>query len=113
MLLALEKEYENFPNVSHQGLGCVLLQEGKVIAYASRQLKSHEWNYLIHNLELSAIVHALNIWWHYLMEEKCSIFMDHKSLKYIFDQKELNLIWWNLLKIMITPLHITSEKPTL
>ena len=67
------------------------MQERKVIAYASRQLKKHECNYPTHDLELAAVVLALKIWRHYLFEEKCNIFTDHKSLKYIFGQKELNL----------------------
>jgi hypothetical protein len=67
------------------------MQEGKVIAYASRQLQKHEKNYPMHDLELTTIVHALKIWRHYMIENKSKIFMDHKSLKYIFMQKELNL----------------------
>jgi hypothetical protein len=76
---------------SRIGLGCVLMQEGKVIAYGSRQLKKHERNYLTHDLELAAVVFALKSWRHYLYGETCDIYTDHKSLKYIFTQKELNL----------------------
>ena len=65
-------------------LGCVLMQDGRVIAYASRQLKKHEVNYPTHDLELAAVVHALKIWRHYLLGNKVHIFTDHKSLKYIF-----------------------------
>ena len=65
------------------GLGCVLMQDGKVVAYASRQLKPHEQNYITHDLELAAIVFALKIWRHYLYGEKCRVFTDHKSLKYL------------------------------
>jgi hypothetical protein len=72
-------------------LGCVLMQNEKVIAYASRLLKPHEQNYPTHDLELAAIVHALKIWRHYLIGNKCHIFTDHKSLKYIFTQPDLNL----------------------
>ncbi|KAG8491325.1 hypothetical protein CXB51_014463 [Gossypium anomalum] len=82
-------------------LGCVLMQEGKVIAYASRQLKLHEKNYLTHDLELAAIVFALKIWRHYLFDEKCQVYFDHKSLKYLMTQKDLNLRqrrWLELLK---------------
>lgn len=61
------------------------MQGGIVIAYASRKLKLHERNYPTHDLELTAIVHGLKIWRHYLFGEKCNIFTDHKSLKYIFD----------------------------
>ena len=72
-----------YSDTSRKGLGCVLMQDGKVIAYASRQLKQHEQNYPTHNLELAAIVFALKIWRHYLFGEKYTIFMDHKSLKYL------------------------------
>ncbi|KAI3510702.1 hypothetical protein L1887_17835 [Cichorium endivia] len=78
-------------DASHQGLGCVLMQREKVIAYASRQLKPHENNYTTHDLELGAIVFALKIWRHYLYGTKSTIFTDHKSLQHIFDQKELNM----------------------
>ncbi|KAI3802804.1 hypothetical protein L1987_30947 [Smallanthus sonchifolius] len=77
-------------DASHQGLGCVLMQHDKVIAYVSRQLKVHEKNYT-HDLELGAVVFALKIWRHYLYGTRCTIFTDHKSLRHIFDQKELNM----------------------
>ncbi|TYK11555.1 ty3-gypsy retrotransposon protein [Cucumis melo var. makuwa] len=80
-----------YSDASKKGLGCVLMQQGKVVAYASRQLKSHEQNYPTHDLELAAVVFALKIWRHYLYGEKIQIFTDHKSLKYIFTQKELNM----------------------
>ena len=85
------KEYVIFSDASLNGLGCVLMQEGKVVAYASRQLKPHEKNYPTHDLELAAIVFALKIWRHYLYGEKCFIYTDHKSLKYLPSQRELNL----------------------
>ncbi|KAL4014044.1 hypothetical protein IC575_026234 [Cucumis melo] len=94
-------EFDIYCDASHQGLGCVLMQKGKVVAYASRQLKKHECNYPTHDLELAAVVLALKLWWHYLYGERCHIFTDHKSLKYIFDQKELNLRqrrWLELIK---------------
>ncbi|GJU61519.1 reverse transcriptase domain-containing protein [Tanacetum coccineum] len=72
-------------------LGCVLMQRGKVIAYASRQLKIHEKNYTTHDLELGAVVFALKFWRHYLYGTKSVIYTDHKSLQYIFSQKELNM----------------------
>ncbi|KAL4017799.1 hypothetical protein IC575_021371 [Cucumis melo] len=84
-----------------KGLGCVLMQHGKVVAYASRQLKSHEQNYHTHDLELAAVVFALKIWRHYLYGEKIQIFTDHKSLQYFFTQKELNMRqrrWLELVK---------------
>ena len=77
------------------------MQDDKVIAYASRQLKKHEENYPTQDLELAAIVHALKIWRHYLNGNKCEIFTDHKSLKYIFTQPDLNLRqrrWLELIK---------------
>ena len=78
-------------DASGQGLGCVLMQRKKVIAYASRQLKIHEKNYTTHDLELGAVIFALKIWRHYLYGTKCVIFTDHKSLQHIFDQKDLNM----------------------
>ncbi|KAA3466201.1 CCHC-type integrase [Gossypium australe] len=78
-------------DASLNGLGCVLMQEDKVIAYAFRQLKPHEKNYPTHDLELAIIVFALKIWRHHLYGERCRIFTDHKSLKYLLTQKELIL----------------------
>ncbi|GJW93521.1 putative nucleotidyltransferase, ribonuclease H [Tanacetum coccineum] len=78
-------------DASHQGLGAVLMQREKVIAYASRQLKPNEENYTTHDLELGAVVFALKIWRHYLYGTKCTVFTDHKSLQHILDQKELNM----------------------
>jgi hypothetical protein len=72
------------------GLGCVLMQDGHVVAYASRQLRKHEVNYPTHDLELADVVHALKIWRHYLLRKICELYMDHKSLKYIFMQLDLN-----------------------
>ena len=95
------KEYVIYSDASLNGLGCVLMQEGKVVAYASRQLKPHEKNYPTHDLELAAIVFALKIWRHYLYGEKCFIYTDHKSLKYLPSQRELNLRqgrWMELIK---------------
>ncbi|GKC30686.1 putative reverse transcriptase domain-containing protein [Tanacetum coccineum] len=78
-------------DASHKGLGDVLMQNEKVIAYVSRQLKIHEKNYTTHDLELGAMVFSLKIWRHYLYKTKCTVFTDHKSLQHILDQKELNL----------------------
>jgi hypothetical protein len=80
------KPFEVFCDASDTGLGCVLMQEGRVIAYASQALRPHEINYRTHDLELAAVVHALKRWRHYLMGNRCNIFTDHKSLKYIFTQ---------------------------
>ena len=90
-----------YSDASWQGLGCVLMQNDRVIAYASRQLKKHEENYPTHDLELATVVFALKIWRHYLYGVPCRIFTDHKSLQYIFTQKELNLRqrrWLKLIK---------------
>ncbi|KAL4320185.1 hypothetical protein GQ457_18G008680 [Hibiscus cannabinus] len=95
------KEFTVYSDASHSGLGCVLMQGDNVIAYASRQLKPHELNYPTHDLELIAIVFALKIWRHYLYGEKCHMFTDHKSLRYLLTQKDLNLRqrkWMELLK---------------
>ena len=70
---------------SKQGLGGVLMQHGKVVAYASCQLKKHEHNYPTHDLELGAVVFVLKIWRHYLYGLRFEVFSDHKSLKYLFD----------------------------
>ncbi|GKE26974.1 putative reverse transcriptase domain-containing protein, partial [Tanacetum coccineum] len=93
-ILSLPDGVEDFVvyyDASNQGIGCVLMQRGKVIAYASRQLKIHEKNYTTHDLELGAVVFALKTWRHYLYGTKSVIYTDHKSLQYIFDQKELNM----------------------
>ena len=77
------------------------MQHGHVVAYASRQLKPHELNYPTHDLELAAIVFALKIWRHYLYGTTVELYCDHKSLKYLYDQKELNMRqrrWMELLK---------------
>lgn len=90
-----------YSDASLKGLGCVLMQHGKVIAYASRQLKDFEQRYPTHDLELAAVVFALKLWRHYLYGEKCEIYTDHKSLKYLFTQKELNMRqrrWIELIK---------------
>ena len=90
-LPAGEGGYVVFTDASGNRLEYVLMQNGKVIAYAYRQLKTHELNYPTHDLELAAIVHALKTWRHYLFGETFQIFTDHKSLKYVPIQKELNL----------------------
>ncbi|GJV06508.1 putative reverse transcriptase domain-containing protein [Tanacetum coccineum] len=93
-ILALPEGSEDFIaycDASKKGLGAVLMQREKVISYASRQLKIHEKNYMTHDLELGAVVFALKIWRHYLYGTKCTVFIDHKSLQHILDQKELNM----------------------
>jgi hypothetical protein len=89
------------------------MQEGRVVAYASRQLKTHEQNYPTHDLELAAVVHALKIWRHYLIGSKCEIYTDHKSLKYIFTQSDLNLRqrrWLELIKDYNLEIHYHPGK---
>ncbi|GKF54496.1 putative reverse transcriptase domain-containing protein [Tanacetum coccineum] len=85
------KNFVVYCDSSHKGLGAVLTQKEKVIAYASRQLKIHEKNYTTHDLELGAVVFTLKMWRHYLYDTKCIVFTDHKSLQHILDQKELNM----------------------
>nr|ADC55379.1 gag-pol polyprotein [Oryza brachyantha] len=99
--------------VVKSGLGCVLMQEGKVVAYASRQLRPHEGNYPTHDLELAAVVHALKIWRHYLIGNRCEVYTDHKSLKYIFTQPDLNLRqrrWLELIKDYDLSIHYHPGK---
>ncbi|KAI3736121.1 hypothetical protein L6452_15655 [Arctium lappa] len=94
-ILSLPEGSEDFvvySNASKMGLRCVLMQRSKVIAYASRKLKIHEKNYPTHDLELAAVVFDLKLWRHYLYGTKFTLFTNHKSLKYVFDQKELNMI---------------------
>src|SRR3954462_12735505 len=101
ILLDIQKDFEVYCDASQQGLGCVLMQEVKVIAYSSRQLRPHEVNYPTHDLELAVVVHALKTWRHYLIGNRCEIYTDHKSLKYIFTQPDLNLRqrrWLELIK---------------
>ncbi|GJW77442.1 putative reverse transcriptase domain-containing protein [Tanacetum coccineum] len=90
-LLDGSEDFVVYCDASILGLGCVLMQRGKVIAYASRQLKIHEKNYTTHDLELVAVVFALKIWRHYLYGTKSVIYTDHKSLQHIFSQKELKM----------------------
>ncbi|KAJ9539086.1 hypothetical protein OSB04_031819 [Centaurea solstitialis] len=93
-ILALPEGNDDFvvySDASKLGLGCVLMQRGKVIAYASRQFKEYKKNYPTHDLELASFVFALKLWLHYLYGTKCQLFTDHKSLKYIFDQTTLNM----------------------
>ncbi|GKA52511.1 putative reverse transcriptase domain-containing protein [Tanacetum coccineum] len=89
--LAGAENFIVYCDASHKGLGVVLMQNEKVIAYAPRQLKIHEKNYTTHDMELGAVVFALKIWRHYLYGTKCTVFTDHKSLQHILDQKELNM----------------------
>jgi hypothetical protein len=107
------KSFEVYCDASGTGLGCVLMQDNRVIAYASRALRPHEQNYPTHDLELAAIVHALKIWRHYLMGAHCNIYTDHKSLKYIFTQADLNMRqrrWLELIKDYDLEVHYHPGK---
>jgi hypothetical protein len=104
----IEKPFDVYCHASGSGLGCVLMQEGRVIAYASRQLRRHEEHYPTHDLELAAVVHALKIWRHYLLGNICHLYTGHKSLKYIFTQSELNMRqkrWLELIKDYDLEIH--------
>ena len=90
-LLEGQDEFVVYIDASIRGLGCVLMQHDKVITYASRQLKPHEVNYLVHDLELTVVVFALRIWRHYLYEAQVQIFTYYKSLKYLMSQNELRM----------------------
>jgi hypothetical protein len=112
----LQKGFEIYCDAYGQGLGCVLMQEGHVIAYASRQLQKHELNYPTHDLELAAVVHALKIWRYYIMGTKCQVYTDHKSLKYIFTQKDINLRqrrWLELIQDYDLEIHYHPGKANL
>ncbi|XP_028098494.1 uncharacterized protein LOC114298164 [Camellia sinensis] len=115
-VLALPSGTEGFviySDASHKGLGCVLMQGGRVIVYASRQLKLHEKNYPTHDLELAVVVFALKIWRHYLYGTTCEVYTDHKSLKYLFTQKESNMRqrrWLELIKDYDLQIHYHPGK---
>jgi hypothetical protein len=107
------KPFEVYCDASGTGLGCVLIQDNRVIAYASRALRPHEQNYPTHDLELAAVVHALKIWRHYLMGAHCNIYTDHMSLKYIFTQADLNMRqrrWLELIKDYDLEVHYHPGK---
>ena len=107
------KPFNVYCDASGTGLGCVLMQDNRVIAYASRALRNHEKNYPTHDLELAAVIHALKLWRHHLMGTHCNIYTDHKSLKYIFTQAELNMWqrrWLELIKDYKLEVHYHPGK---
>jgi hypothetical protein len=109
----VSKPFDIYCDASGTGLGCVLMQDNRVIAYASRALRVHEQNYPTHALELAAIIHALKIWRHHLMGAKCHIYTNHKSLKYIFTQADLNMRqrrWLELIKDYNLEVHYHPGK---
>jgi hypothetical protein len=104
------KDYTVYCDASKHGLGCVLMQERKVIAYGSRQLRSHEVNYPTHALELAAVVFALKSWRQFIYGAKCELYTDHKSLKYFFTQKELNMRQKKWLELIKVPRAVVSRQ---
>ena len=90
-ILEGSERYKVYTNASGIGLGCMLMQHGKVILYGSQQLRPQEKKYPLHDLELAAVIHALKLWRHYLYEEKFIIYVVYQSPKYIFSQRDLNL----------------------
>jgi hypothetical protein len=109
----VHKPFSVYCDALYIGLGCVLIQEGRLVAYSFQQLKVHENNYPTHDLELAVVVHALKTWRHYLYGQKCDIYTDHKSLKYIFTQPELNMRqqrWLELIKDYELEIHTTQTK---
>ena len=105
--------YTVYCDALRAGLGCVLMQSGRVVAYGSRQLKNHEQNYPTHDMELAAVAFALNICRYYLYGEEFEVYSDHKSLKYIFMQRDLNMrqrIWMEFLEDYDFTLHYHPSK---
>jgi hypothetical protein len=109
----IEKSFDVYCDASGMSIGGVLMQEGRVIAYASRQLRRHEEHYPTHDLELLAVVHALKVWRHYLLGNLVHIYTDHKSLKYLFTQPDLNMRqqrWQELIKDYELEVHYHQGK---
>jgi hypothetical protein len=107
------KPFDIYCDASGIGLGCVLMQDNRVIAYASRALRTHEQNYPTHDLELAAVIYTLKIWRHRLMGTRCNVYTDHKSLKYIFTQADLNMrqrCWLELIKDYDLKVHYHPGK---
>ena len=107
------KPFDVYCDASGMGLGCVLMQDNRVIAYASRAFRNHEKNYPTHDLELAAVIHALKLWRHHLMGTHYNIYTDHKSLKYIFTQADLNMRqrrWLELIKDYDLEVHYHPGK---
>jgi hypothetical protein len=104
----ISKSFDVYCDASRTGLDSILMQEGQVIAYSSRQLRSHEEQYPTHDLELAAVVYALRTWRHYLLGNVAHVFTDHKSLKYFFIQPNLNMRqrrWLELIKDYDLEIH--------
>src|SRR3954469_18163794 len=108
-----QKDFVIYCDTSRHGLGCVLMQERKVIAYGSRQLRAHEDKYPTHDLELAAVFYALKLWRHYLVGNRCEIYTDLQSLKYLFTQPDLNLRqeqWLETIADFNMDIHYTPSK---
>jgi hypothetical protein len=109
----IAKSFNVYCDASGTRLGCVLMQEGRVISYSSQQLRCHEENYPTHDLELVVVVMALRMWRHYLHGNVVHIYTDHKSLKYIFTQADLNMKqrrWLELIKDYELEVHYHPGK---
>jgi hypothetical protein len=109
----VHKPFSVYCDASYTGLGCVLMQEGRVMAYSSQKLNIHERNYPTHDLELVVVVHTLKTWRHYLYGQKCDVYTDDKSLKYIFTQSELKMRqqgWLELIKDYELEIHYHPGK---
>jgi hypothetical protein len=109
----IAKSFNAYCDACGTGLGCVLMQEGRVISYSSRQLRCHEENYRTHDLEMVAMVMALSTWRHYLVGNMVHIYTDHKSLKYIFTQLDLDMRqrrWLELIKDYELDVHYHPGK---
>ena len=105
--------YTMYCDASRAGLGCVLMQSGRVVSYGSRQLKNHEQNYPTHDMELVAVVFSIKIWRHYLYGEEFEVYSNHKSMKYIFTHRDLNMRqrkWMKFLKDYDFTLHYHPSK---
>ena len=105
--------YTVYCDALRAGLGCVLMQSGRVVAYDSRQLKNHKQNHPTHDMELAAVVFALKIWCHYLYGEEFEVYSYHKILKYIFTQRDLNMRqrrWMEFLEDYDFTLHYHPDK---
>jgi hypothetical protein len=112
--LSIAKSFNVYCDASGTGFGCVLMKEGHMIAYSSRQLRPHEEHYPTHDLQLATVVHALCTWQHYLLRNVAHIFTDHMSLKYFFTQADLNMRqrrWLELIKDYDIEIHYHPGKP--
>jgi hypothetical protein len=109
----IDKPFDLYCDASGTGIRGVLVQDGRAIAYASRQLQRHEEHYPTHDLEFLAVVHPLKVWRHYLLGNLVHIYTNHNSLKYLFTQPDLNMRqrrWLELIKDYELEVHYHPEK---